>query len=207
MSTAAFSFAGLYSGRARRDADTDSAELELADGRHVLVQPVRAGDSHAERAFIAGLSPSSRYLRFHFGLKELTPEAAVAMTALDPALSSAFVAHAEDGTIVADARHVRHADSASAEFALVVADAWQSAGLGRALLVRLADHARRQGLVQLVGDVLWGNLAMVTLVRALGGTLARVPGDATVLRACLDLRATATRDPSRTGGAADLRGA
>ena len=85
--------------------------------------------------------------------------------------------------IVADARYVLRADSADAEFAVAVADEWQGAGLGRALLQRLAAHARQQGVRRLFGDVLWGNPAMLALLRGLGAQLRRNPGDSTVVRA------------------------
>ena len=160
--------------------------IGLTDGRSVVLAPVRPQDSGAERAFVGALSPSSRYRRFHFGLRELSPEASRAMTEIDQHHHVAFVARpadADDATIVADARYVRRADSADAEFAIAVADAWQGAGLGRALLARLAAHARAQGVRRLFGDVLWGNNAMIALLRQLGARLARHPGDATLVRA------------------------
>ena len=159
--------------------------IELHDGRRVELAPVNPLDASAERAFVGALSLTSRYRRFHFGLRELSPEAAQAMTEIDQHHHVAFVARASDddsATIVADARYVMRADSADAEFAIAVADDWQGAGLGRALLVRLAAHARAHGVQRLFGDVLWGNPAMLALVRSLGAQLRRLPGDSTVVR-------------------------
>ena len=159
--------------------------IELADGRRVELMPVNPRDASAERAFVGALSLTSRYRRFHFGLRELSPEAAQAMTEIDQHHHVAFVARAggdDDAPIVADARYVMHADSADAEFAIAVADDWQGAGLGRALLLRLAAHARANGVQRLFGDVLWGNPAMLALVRSLGAQLRRNPGDSTVVR-------------------------
>jgi len=166
----------------------DDRHIELLDGRRVAVQPVAPQDAVAERAFVDGLSLTSRYRRFHFGLRELSPEASRAMTELDPAHEFAFVARPsdDDKTIVADARYVCQADTADAEFAIAVADAWQGAGLGRALLLRLATHARSRGVQRLFGDVLWGNAAMLAVVRSLGGRWHRT-GDATVVRVEIDL--------------------
>jgi GNAT superfamily N-acetyltransferase len=174
---------------ARRDSSGDL--IALADGRKVVVSPVRPQDSAAERDFVGALSLTSRYRRFHFGLRELTPEASRAMTEIDQHHHVAFVARpamdnenaANGAPIVADARYVVRADSADAEFAIAVADDWQGAGLGRELLMRMAAHARGQGLRRLFGDVLWGNNTMIALVRSLGGKLQRSPGDATVVRA------------------------
>jgi GNAT superfamily N-acetyltransferase len=166
-----------------------SLQIELADGRSLIVSPVKPGDSEAERAFVGELSLESRYRRFHFGLRELSPEASRAMTEIDQHHHVAYVSRAAHrtnaglGQIVADARYVMRADSAEAEFAIAVADAWQGAGLGRELLLLLSAHAKAHGVTRLFGDVLWGNGSMIGLVRSLGGRLKRNPSDSTVVRA------------------------
>jgi acetyltransferase len=158
--------------------------IELTDGRRVHLSPATAQDEAAERAFVSALSLTSRYRRFHFGLRELTPEASRAMVDVDQQRHVAIVVRPEgEATIVADARYVRRDDGAEAEFAVVVADEWQGAGLGRALLTRLATHARTRGVRRLFGDVLWGNASMLALMRSLGAELRRHPGDSTLVRA------------------------
>lgn len=72
-----------------------------------------------------------------------------------------------------------------AEFAIVIADQWQGRGIGRRLLARLADLARRRGLRSLYGDILSINRPMLGLVQKVGFTLARNPDDATLTRATL----------------------
>ena len=143
--------------------------------------------------FVRGLSGASRQMRFHIGIRELPPDLLRAMTAVDPRCHVAVVAevqHDEGATasFTAEARYVRSHDRRSeAEFALTVADAWQGAGLGRALLQRLMCHARRRGVTRWVGDVVHENLPMIALVRSMGGLFVAVPGDATLLRAVFDL--------------------
>ena len=104
-----------------------------------------------------------------------------------------MVAEAQDedavARIVADARYVRGIRPGEAEFAIAVADAWQGAGLGRALVQRLLRHAGRRGITRLVGDVVHANLPMISLVRSRGGRFVAVPGDATLMRAVFDLPA------------------
>jgi len=168
------------------DAVADCRErIALADGRRVILCPVDPKDASAEQQFVTALSPSSRYRRFHFGMRNLPEQLLREMTEIDQRQHVALVARPEtaDDTIVADARYVRSADTDEAEFAVMVADAWQGAGLGRELLQRLGRHARASGLRRLYGDVLWGNEPMIGLVRALGGGLARHPTDATLVRA------------------------
>ncbi len=181
MRTMDSSFASLKP-LVRPNALVDSF-IELSDGRAVELAPINPQDAAAERAFIGALSLASRYRRFHFGLRELSPEQARAMTEIDQHHHVAFAARPVGSpTIVADARYVMRADSADAEFAVAVADAWQGAGLGRELLLRLAAHARAHSVRRLFGDVLWGNNAMIGLARQLGAQLKRNPGDSTVVR-------------------------
>lgn len=148
--------------------------LTLADGRRVLVRPVLPQDSDGEQAFVKGLSPSSRYRRFHVGMRELPPSTLQRMTEIDHRTHVALVAHPEldidddaEPVIVADARYVR-LDGRRAEFAVAVDDRWQRQGLGSRLLRMLARHAAKNGLGTLYGDVLADNLPMITMLQRWG---------------------------------------
>jgi acetyltransferase len=171
----------------RAAAPTAHERLTLADGRRVVVRPLSARDAPAEQAFVGALSAASRYRRFHIGLRELPATMLRGLTDIDQQRHVALVAVANDdiepAAIVADARYVRLSDSADAEFALAVADAWQRMGLGRALVERLARHAREHGVQRLVGDVLWDNAPMIAMVRELGGRLVATPGHVGLLQA------------------------
>jgi RimJ/RimL family protein N-acetyltransferase len=76
------------------------------------------------------------------------------------------------------------ADAGEAEFALAVGDAWQGQGLGRALVRRLATHARATGLAALTGTVMAGNEPMLHLMKTLG---AELRGDASEVKVRLPL--------------------
>lgn len=147
--------------------------LVLRDGRGVWVRPVQAGDAAAARSFFVALSPHSRRRRFHGAMAQLPTTVARAMTQLDFHQHVALVAEAAaaDGAarLVADARYVR-ADAGAAEFAIAVADDWQGAGLGRALLQRLGWHARASGITTFTGSVLADNLPMLALMQDLGAS-------------------------------------
>jgi acetyltransferase len=85
-----------------------------------------------------------------------------------------------------------------AEFALLVADAWQKRGVGRALLRRLVEVARREGLARVYADILVSNTGMQHLCEQLGFTIDTLP-DAGVLPAVLELgTAIAHPDDRRT---------
>lgn len=168
--------------------------LRLDDGRAVRVRPIGGEDRDATQAFITALSPAARYARFHFGLQALPEPLLQAMTRPDPAREWAYVA--EDPfqrdargrpVIVADARCVVAAGGGEAEFAVVVADAWQGAGLGRRLVERLVADARGRGLSALAGDILRGNRPMLRMMRRAGARFERDPSDARVTRVRIEI--------------------
>jgi acetyltransferase len=90
-------------------------------------------------------------------------------------------------TLIGVARYVLNRDNKEAEFAIVVADAWQGRGIGSRLLAKLIDVARRRGVKRLYGDILSINRPMLEFVRKLGFTLERHP-DPTLARASLQLK-------------------
>jgi GNAT superfamily N-acetyltransferase len=157
--------------------------LSLRDGRQVTLRPMHHSDApQLRRHFLCGLSDHSRLLRFHGvvnhfpdnTLRALTTQAAgrVALTA---------VATTDDGLprLLAEARYV--VDGARvAEFAVSVADAWQRQGLGRALLQRLAVHARSTGIGLLHGSVVPDNAAMLGLAFGLGAEVEGHAGEVMV---------------------------
>jgi acetyltransferase len=85
------------------------------------------------------------------------------------------------------ARYVTNPDGTSAEYAIVVDDAWQKRGIGRALIERLIAAAKRKGLTQLAGTVLRDNVRMLAFVASLGFALAPDPGDGEQVTTVLDL--------------------
>ncbi len=123
-----------------------------------------------ERAFVHGLSEKSRYFRFFYQLHELTPAMLARFTQVDYDREMALVAVDETDAapaIVGVARYIIIGDRNRAEFAVVVADAWQGRGLARMLMTRLVDCARSRGLEHLEGAVLRSNARMLKFTRGL----------------------------------------
>ena len=102
-------------------------------------------------------------------------------------MALAATAMLDGETLLGVARYVRDRDGDDAEFALVIADAWQGRGIGRRLLAKLIDAARGRGVRRLYGDILATNRPRLELARKLGFELGR-HDDATITRASLDLR-------------------
>ncbi|MCA1677385.1 MAG: GNAT family N-acetyltransferase, partial [Actinobacteria bacterium] len=69
------------------------------------------------------------------------------------------------------ARFVRSREQPEhAEIAITIADSWQGRGLGRALLRRLVQRAREEGITRFTADIMADNRAMLALIRKLGPT-------------------------------------
>lgn len=107
---------------------------------------------------MAGLSPTSRYRRFHSGVPRLTPQARERLAAVDGRAHiavAAFVGPAPVGI----ARVIALGDG-RAELAVEVVDAWQGHGIGGRLVRAVADLGRAAGFREIVADVLAENTAM-----------------------------------------------
>ncbi|MGB5082226.1 MAG: GNAT family N-acetyltransferase, partial [Burkholderiales bacterium] len=167
-------------------------DWQLADGTSLLLRPIRPEDAQMEQEFVRGLSEGSRYSRFMNSLRELTPAMLARFTQIDYDREMAFVAvRTENGhdAEIAVARYVTHPDGETCEFAVAVADAWQSKGVGRRMLGRLIEVARWRGLKVMAGQVLATNQPMLALCAKLGFEIIDHPEDAALKVATLALDA------------------
>ena len=158
------------------------ASRRLPDGTAVIIRPIHPDDDAIESTFITGLSSNSRYNRLLSGRK-LTPEEIRRLTRIDYEREMAFIAVTVNGgpaTQLGVARYVRDAAGSGAEFALVVADAWQHRGVGTLLFNTLLRYAQDAGIGRMHGITLASNQAMLELARKLGFARTRDPHDATV---------------------------
>ena len=142
-------------------------------------RPLAPDDAARLQRFVGELSPRSRRERYFSAIRELTPRQ-LERTLRTPDRGAVSLAALQGDDVVA------LAECAEGEFALVVADAWQGLGLGRALMERLIRHARVARLPGLHGIVRTGNRAMLRLAASLGFRAARDP-DPDLLRVELAL--------------------
>jgi len=143
------------------------SEVSLRDGTRVLLRPMRPEDVELEKRFVDRLSERSRFQRFMQHLPQLPPKMLARFTQLDYDRELALVAVYE-GEFIAVGRFAPNLDGETAEFALVVADAWQGRGLGRLLLTRLREEARKAGYQALYGNIMQANREMLELAYHLG---------------------------------------
>jgi acetyltransferase len=69
----------------------------------------------------------------------------------------------------------RSASASDAEFALLIADAWQRRGLGTELLRRIVDIARAERIPRVTATMLPDNTGMLRIAANLGFTVRRAP--------------------------------
>jgi acetyltransferase len=172
------------------------AQRALPDGTLLLVRPIRPEDAEMERRFVASLSEQTRFFRFFFQLHELTPAMLGRFTQVDYDRELALLALAPDGdapggqAIVGVARYIANLDHESAEFAVVVADAWHGRGVASLLMKTLIASARKKGLQRLVGIVLRANHNMLRFAQGLGFAVRDDPEDPEQVTVELPLRDT-----------------
>ncbi|HEY0230513.1 MAG TPA: GNAT family N-acetyltransferase [Dokdonella sp.] len=152
------------------------------DGRPLCLRAIQPDDAAALRRAFTRLTPEQVRARFFYRMNELSEALAARLSDPDPETTAAFVvvdaeASETPGEIRGEAR--LHADqaTASAEFAIAIDPAFTAQGLGRALMLRLARECRERGLVELWGDVLADNYAMLDFTRHLGLSSSIEHGD------------------------------
>lgn len=165
-------------------------------GATLMVRGAGPGDFAAQRAFIDRLSRESRYLRFLTG--GLVRDDVIADFLRAPDALVASVDEEGGERIVGNGHYVIGADG-GAEFAVVVEDGWQGKGLGRELIRRLIERARRAGVPRLHGEVLSENRRMLAILRGMGFATPRHPDDSMLHLASMRLDAPATVDADRDG--------
>ena len=120
----------------------------LETGRPILIRPIAATDKALLVDGLTRLSPETRRLRFLSAKPSFTAAELRYLTEVDQHDHIALVAlDGRTGCLVGVARCVRLADRPdTAEGAIVVADAWQRQGVGRALAEALSAAARAAGI-------------------------------------------------------------
>jgi len=137
--------------------------IRVADGRELLVRPIRPDDAVPLDAGFALLEPE--------GLRQRFPTTEQ-LTRPDPRREFVIIASeplpAGEAVVGALARAAQLGDSDEAEFVIVVGRFIAGMGLGRHLMRRLVRWARGKRLQRLHGDVPESNEPMLALAGSLG---------------------------------------
>nr|MBX2806928.1 GNAT family N-acetyltransferase [Hyphomicrobiales bacterium] len=110
------------------------------------------------------------------------------LTQIDYAREMAFVAISpNDGQLLGVSRMIADPDYQNAEYAVIVRSDCKGRGLGWALMQKLIAYAKDEGLEEMYGHVLAGNVTMLKMCRELGFTVRLDPDDASIFWVTLDL--------------------
>lgn len=132
------------------------------------VRPVEPDDAERVRRLFGRLSPESIYHRF-FTLFPTPPTSVVRhLTSVDHGDHEALAALDSDEIIAIVSWDRPTHDAGDAEIAVLVEDAWQHKGLGRALVRMLTGAAARRGITVLNATVLADNHAARHLATTVG---------------------------------------
>ena len=151
-----------------------------ADGKMVIIRPIRPEDEPLEKDLLANLSPEASRFRFFYTLKEITHDMLSRFCNIDYEREMAFVAeYGQNGSrrIVGVARLIIQHDKVNSEYAVLVADDFQNQGLGLKLSDMLIGVAQEKKLKTIYGIVLNDNVKMIELAKKLGFSVTRISED------------------------------
>jgi acetyltransferase len=163
----------------------------MIEGHGLVIRPIEPTDVDRLERMFQRLSRRTVYLRFHLGLRWLSPATLAWMTNVDHCHREALVA-LDDDEIVAVARYheirgLDGPDARDAEIAVTVQDGWQHQGLGTRLTRALVGLAVDRGFDAIVAAILPGNRTALELARRLAPD-ASVTFDGEVQQVRLPLR-------------------
>jgi acetyltransferase len=158
----------------------------LRDGTSVTIRPIRPEDEPLIVAFHSKLSERSVRSRYFQSLQldqRTTHERLIRVCFNDYDRELALIVELEGAVgreALAVGRLSKTPGQGSAEFAILVSDAWQHQGLGTELLRRLVAIGRSEGVAAITASILTDNLDMQRVCSKVGFELRRVLEDGVV---------------------------
>jgi GNAT superfamily N-acetyltransferase len=142
--------------------------VTLTNGRRALLRPMTTADRSVYLAGFEHLSRESRLKRF------LGPKPWLTETEIQYFIDVDHIDHEAIVAVVGDegvgvARFIRDPQQRDvADVAVAVVDEWQRRGVGSALLRRLGQRAREEGIARLRATMMWSNRGMLATIKRLG---------------------------------------
>ena len=148
-----------------------SRAVQLKDGTTVVLRPIKPEDEPLWHAMLNNCSQQSIWFRFRYLFRHDTHEIASRYCYIDYDREMAIVAEVSDAArreIVGVGRLVADADHEAAEYAVLVADAWQGRGLGGLLTSYCVEIAQRWRLKRVFAETARDNHRMLATFRKWG---------------------------------------
>ncbi|MBI3862867.1 MAG: bifunctional acetate--CoA ligase family protein/GNAT family N-acetyltransferase [Planctomycetia bacterium] len=143
--------------------------VTLSDGIEITLRPIRPEDEPLWLRLIASCSQESLHARFQYLFREATHEMAARYCFTDYDRELALVAQVEPGEEFAGVgRLVADVDHETAEFAILIADAWQGRGIGARLTERCLEIAGQWGIRTVEAITALDNQRMIAIFEECG---------------------------------------
>ncbi len=160
----------------------------LKNGTEVTLRPIRPEDEPMETEMIESLSTETLYFRFFGYVPRVNHDFLTRFTHIDYDREMAIVAEIEEGghkKMIGVVRIIADAWGESAEYAIVVADAWQGLELGSNLTDYILEIARDRDIKKVYASMLATNKRMIHMFEKRGFKISRE--DFETYRAELDI--------------------
>jgi GNAT superfamily N-acetyltransferase len=152
------------------ELDAGGGHLMRVGASTVRVRRVTRHDGAALTEVLERMSLRTRWLRFHSPIVRFSGAQLRTLLEVDHHDRSVLLAEVqvEPGRwqLIGFAQYARIADD-RADAAIVLEDAWQGRGLGRALALQLVSAARAAGIVAFTSEILTENRRTLAFARAL----------------------------------------
>lgn len=143
----------------------------LKDGTRVTLRPIKPEDEPLWHDMMSGCSAESIRFRFRYLFKIMSHEMAARYCFIDYDRELAVVAEIEQEgrpTLIGVGQLMCDADHSDAEYAVLVADAWQGRGLGGMLTEYCLEIAQTWDLAEVVGETDRTNRRMIATFKRAG---------------------------------------
>lgn len=164
-------------------------DVLLEDGSTVRLRPIKPEDEPLWLALLSGCSKESIYSRFRYFFHWESHDVAARYCYIDYDRELAIVAEEGEGParrLTGVGRLVADPMKTSAEYAVLVGDAWQDKGLGGALTDHCLDIARDWGAREITAVTTTDNPRMIAVFRKRGFSI-RVDADGSTVDAAKEL--------------------
>jgi acyl-CoA hydrolase/GNAT superfamily N-acetyltransferase len=146
----------------------EERRLTLRNQKTVLIRPTRKSDAAALQSFFQRMIKEDRYTRTFWRLNQLCDNEAQRLCNVDQDSEVAFLVvsgSGENETLIGSACYFVNASTNMAEVAYMVSPEWQGVGIGKALQLRLMEHAKARGLRGFSAEIQTYNANMINLAK------------------------------------------
>jgi acetyltransferase len=158
--------------------------VKLKDGTRVLLRPIKPEDEPMWHSLLASCSQESLWFRFRYLFKQTTHDMATRFCFIDYDREIAIVAEVEEDDqrkLIGVGRLVANADHTDAEYAVLVADAYQGIGLGSLLTDYCLEICKSWGINTVLTETAPENQRMLGMFQRRGFQLDGSVSDDVVL--------------------------